>query len=309
MDEFSLINCLKQPASVRDDVILGIGDDAACLEIPAGFQLLVSTDTLVAGVHFIDDLAPSDIAYRAVMTNVSDIAAMGGVPSWITLALTLPESNNAWVTCFSEGLHQALKLFNIALVGGDTTRGPLAITITIHGLIPKNTAVKRKGALPGDEIWVSGYVGTAAAALACLQVKTLPALPAIFREKLWRPFPRIDLAELLRTHASSAIDISDGLTADLQHICDASQVGACLNLTAIPLHPLVLSYFPDKALEFALQGGDDYELCFTAAPTAEIYFLNAKCVKIGVVEEALGLRSWDKDHGQMPLVSSGYKHF
>src|SRR3990167_4555066 len=162
MNEFSLIDIFfKKNALLRPEVIIGIGDDAACLEIPPNHQLLVSTDTLVAEVHFLSTWDPYDIAYRAVMVNVSDIAAMGGEPCWMTLALTIPDIDEEWISRFSEGFHAALKEYNIALVGGDTTRGPLSITITIHGTVPRSQAISRAGAKIGDEIWISGNLGEA----------------------------------------------------------------------------------------------------------------------------------------------------
>lgn len=317
MNEFSLIDVFfKNPASTRTDVVLGIGDDAACLNVPPAHQLLVSTDTLVADVHFLSSWDAYDIACKAVMVNVSDIAAMAAKPCWISLALTIPELNPAWLQRFSQGLHASLKQFDIALIGGDTTRGPLSLTLTIHGLVPTGKAVKRSGAQPGDQIYVSGELGAAALAVAFLQRNDLPESDK--RElmlKLQHPRPRVDLADILQNCASAAIDISDGLSADLNHICVASGIGACLSLSTIPVHSLVQEYQGANAVNFALTGGDDYELCFTVSPQKEEQLLTLlakaglRCYQIGVIEEKNGLRARTEDGDVLSLTPSGYSHF
>lgn len=317
MNEFSLINTyFKTITHQRDDVILGIDDDAACLSIPPGQQLLVSCDTLLVDVHFLSTWDPYDIAYRAVMVNVSDIAAMGGTPSWLILALTLPDTNDAWLAGFSRGLRDALNRFNIALVGGDTTRGPLSMTLTIHGLVPEGQAVCRHGAQPGDKIYVSGELGAAALAVADLTSKRMNHIDrAEAMKKLLSPQPRLDLAEVLRLFATAAIDISDGLSADLNHICVQSKVGACLMLDSLPVHPLLKHYEPEQALDFVLGGGDDYELCFTVPPEDEAHLLEAlvdaglTCYLIGVIEEQPGLRLRSKDGQVSAYEAKGYRHF
>lgn len=317
MNEFSLIDVyFKKSALKRDEVLYGIGDDAACLTLPEGMELLISTDTLVAEVHFLSSWDAYDIAYKAVMVNVSDIAAMAAKPCWISLALTLPELNQSWLTRFSQGLHEALRQFNIALIGGDTTRGPLSMTLTIHGLAPAGKAVRRKGAKPGDKIYVSGELGAAALAVHFLQKNDLDESDKKeLMQKLQRPCPRVDLADLLQKSASAAIDISDGLTADLNHICEASGVGACLYFSAIPVHPLVKKYQQEKAVDFALIGGDDYELCFTVPAAKEGTFLvelekaGLNCYSIGVIEERQGLRLEMRDGKVKNFVPKGYSHF
>lgn len=317
MNEFSLIDVFfKNPASTRADVVLGIGDDAACLNVPPAHQLLVSTDTLVADVHFLRSWDAYDIAYKAVMVNVSDIAAMAARPCWISLALTIPELNPAWLQRFSQGLHASLKQFDIALIGGDTTRGPLSLTLTIHGLVPTGKAVRRSGAQPGDKIYLSGELGAAALAVAFLQRSDLPeADKRALMLKLQHPQPRVDLADILQNSASAAIDISDGLSADLNHICVASGVGACLSLSAIPVHSLVHEYQGENAVNFALTGGDDYELCFTVAPQKEEQLLalfakaGLRCYQIGIIEEKHGLRARTEEGDLLSLTPSGYSHF
>lgn len=317
MNEFSLIErYFKTPALSREDVVFGIGDDAACLNVPPGHQLLVSTDTLVAEVHFLASWDAYDIAYKAVMVNVSDIAAMAAKPCWLSLALTLPELNKDWLERFSQGLHEALKEFDLALIGGDTTRGPLSMTLTIHGLAPSGKAVRRCGAKPGDKIYVSGELGAAALAVAFLQKKGLDKFDQqILMQKLLHPRPRIDLADILQEHASAAIDVSDGLGADLNHICVASKVGACLDVHALPIHPLVEKYQGENAVDFALSGGDDYELCFTVSAVKEQKLLASlakvglSCYPIGFIEEKAGLRM-KKDSGEIrTLAPRGYSHF
>jgi thiamine-monophosphate kinase len=318
MNEFKLIDAFfKKAALTRKDVIFGIGDDAACLEVPVGHHLLVSTDTLVAEVHFLSTWDPYAIAWKAVMVNVSDMAAMAAEPCWMSLALTLPTLDLQWLERFTKGLHAALRQYNIALIGGDTTRGPLSMTLTIHGLVPAGKAVRRSGAKPGDEIWVSGELGAAAQAVKFLdQAQQIDSNDfAQLLQKLQYPNPRIDLIPLLQQFASSAIDISDGLSGDLYHICEESDVGACLDLMSIPVHPLVKNYQKEKAVNLALHGGDDYELCFTIPTSQHDSFLQAlkeyklNCYQVGVIENEKGLRGSYK-RGQVQTISSrGYSHF
>lgn len=317
MDEFSLIDTyFTSIQRYRDDVVFGIGDDAACLEVSPGMQLLVSTDTLVENVHFLNSWGAYDIASRAVRVTISDIAAMGGTPCWLSLALTLPELDANWLESFSRGLKDVLDSFNISLIGGDTTRGPLSLTLTVHGLVPKHKAVRRKGAVPGDSIYVSGELGGAAFALVNEHRSDLNSTDKQqLMKKLLHPEPRVDLIQVLQTYASAAIDISDGLSVDLHHICKASGVGACLDLDSIPLHPLIPKDQTHSGLDFALQGGDDYELCFTVSPANEPAFLlslsnsNLRCVRIGVVEETLRLRGHMVSGETILIEPRGYNHF
>ena len=317
MNEFSLIDrYFKSITHPRRDVVFGIGDDAACLEIPDGMQLLVSTDSLVADVHFLSSWDPYDIAYKAVMVNVSDIAAMGGEPSWMSLALTLPAPDETWLQRFSQGLQDSLSQYNVALIGGDTTRGPLSMTLTIHGLIPEGCSVRRGGASPGDKIYISGAIGAAALAVANLKSNHIARTDnVVLMEKLLHPMPRVDLHHVLQTYATAAIDISDGLSADLYHICEASNVGATILTEAIPVHPLVKKYQGENALDFALGGGDDYELCFTVAPEDDVQLLmmlakeKRACYCIGVIEKEPGLRAKDRKGKHIELKPKGYSHF
>ncbi|KTD06119.1 Thiamine-monophosphate kinase [Legionella gratiana] len=316
MNEFSLIAQFFKPLDLKsDEVLLGIGDDAACLHLSDGVDLLISTDTLVSDVHFLPEWNAYDIACRSVMVNVSDMAAMAAKPCWITLALTLPELNSKWLTAFAHGLKDSLNQLNMTLIGGDTTRGPLSITITILGTAPEGQAISRSGAKPGDIILVSGELGAAALAIKLLDTKIPKHEKEELMHKLLHPKPRIDLIDFLRLHATAAIDISDGLSADLNHICVASGVGACLNEDAIPTHSLLKKYLHGKAVDLALTGGDDYELCFTVPEDqfpslmSELKKTNLLCYPIGVIEDAPGIRIKSVDNQCHALKPMGYTHF
>lgn len=316
MNEFSLIEQLFKPLDIsREDVLLGIGDDAACLHLPAGTNLLISTDTLVEDVHFLLQWGAYDIACRSVMVNVSDLAAMGAHPCWATLALTVPEMDVGWLKEFTRGLKDSLSSFNMSLVGGDTTRGPLSITLSVLGHAPVKQEIRRSGAKVGDIILVSGELGAAALAVSLLDKEHLPPKDKnVLMSKLIHPKPRVDLIPFLRAYATSALDISDGLSADLNHLCTASQVGACLNQESIPIHSLLYQYAPDTAVDFALSGGDDYELCFTVPPerlerlTNELKKAQLTCYPIGVIEKELGLRI-NIGTDCKTLIPKGYSHF
>lgn len=266
--EFELIaRYFKRVTSSRRDVEKGIGDDCALLKVPDKQTLAISTDTLVAGVHFLRDIHPADLGYKALAVNLSDLAAMGADPAWLTLALTLPEVNESWLQAFSDSLFELLDYYDMQLIGGDTTRGPLSMTLGIHGLVPTGRALKRSGARPGDWIYVTGSLGDSAAGLALLQHHIRIQDPAVHEtliKRHLRPMPRILQGQALRNLASSAIDLSDGLISDLGHILTASHCGARVQLEALPLSPALRDHFdPDQTLRWALSGGEDYELCFT----------------------------------------------
>lgn len=266
--EFELITrYFDRVTSSRRDVEKGIGDDCALLNLPENQTLAISTDTLVAGIHFLRDIHPADLGYKALAVNLSDLAAMGADPAWLTLALTLPEVNEAWLKEFSDSLFELLDYYNMQLIGGDTTRGPLSLTLGIHGLVPAGRALRRSGARPGDWIYVTGTLGDSAAGLALLQHRIKiddPAAHEALIKRHLRPMPRILQGQALRDLASAAIDISDGLISDLGHILKASGCGARLNLDALPLSGVMKSHFDaEQALSWALSGGEDYELCFT----------------------------------------------
>lgn len=250
-------------------VNLGIGDDCALLSVPPGQQLAVSMDTLVGGVHFPSNADPELIAERAVRVAVSDLAAMGADPMWMTLGLTMPTSESHWLAGFSRGLFRAAETFNLSLVGGDTTRGSLAITLQMHGTVDPGKAMLRSEARVGDIIFVTGQVGDGAAALAVIK-KELDVGKSAFgylMNSYYSPKVRVREGKILAAVSNCAIDVSDGLLADLKHICQASGVGAVIEAERLPLsEPVRKLTDPDVALAWALSGGDDYQLCFTVAP-------------------------------------------
>lgn len=316
LDEFSLIEkFFTQHQPIRKDVLFGVGDDAALLQPPTDQILAITTDTLVAGVHFSHDADPYDIGYKSLAVNLSDLAAMGAMPTWILLALTLPEVNEPWLKKFSAGFFALIKQYNLQLVGGDTTRGPLSITVQALGFVPHGKALRRDGAKVGDRVYVTGTLGDAGLAL---QEKNYPELTtderACLQQRLNRPVPRVEVGIALRDIASSAIDISDGLAADLGHILSASNVGAEICLDKIPLSPNLSKHLSlQDAWQLALSAGDDYELCFTVAPENENKLTQAlkklscsyHCIGIITAKKGLHLNS------QTPfsLQNTGFQHF
>ncbi len=318
--EFELIaRYFNRVTSSRRDVIKGIGDDCALLAVPEKQVLAISTDTLVEGVHFLRDIHPSDLGYKALAVNLSDLAAMGADPAWLTLALTLPEANEAWLQAFSDSLFELLDYYDMQLIGGDTTRGPLSMTLGIHGLVPAGRALKRSGAKPGDWIFVTGTLGDSAAGLALLQHHSRiddPAIHEALIKRHLRPVPRILQGQALRDLATSAIDISDGLLSDLGHVLKASRVGARINTEAIPLSVALLEGFePSQALRWALNGGEDYELCFTV-PEVNRGALAVALDHLGVAYHCIGQIAPEADglvlleHGKPARFDlKGYDHF
>lgn len=318
--EFQLIQQFfqrEQAEQPAEGVLLGIGDDCALLQIPNGKQLAVSVDTLVADVHFPAAADPELIAERALRTNLSDLAAMGADPLWFTLALTLPEANEDWLRSFSRGLFKCAREYRIALVGGDTTSGPLSITIQVMGAIQPQQTLRRDGANVGDFILVTNFVGDGAAALAAIQnTHTFTDEHTEYLlQRFYRPTPRLSESVLIREIASSALDISDGLVADLQHICDASDLGAVIDIENLPLSPAVKSLNNDsQAYQWALSGGDDYELCFTVPPEkmADIAMLIAqgKLQATVIGEVTAGSKVICEYEGEpFELAKTGYQHF
>ncbi len=318
MNEFELIRkyFACQPLA-RPDVVLGIGDDAAVLEIPAGQQLVVSTDMLVAGVHFPENTAPEAIGHKALAVNLSDLAAMGATPAWFTLNLSLPQADPVWLEGFSRGLFALAATYNAQLVGGDTAHGPLTIGVQICGLVPSGQALTRAGARPGDRVYVTGTLGDAALGLLCAQGRLeLPeAQRARVLERLNRPLPRVAAGERLRGLASACIDISDGVSADLDHILEASGVGARIELRRLPVSPAYAGAFATLGWAPALAHGDDYELCFTIPAAREPAFrrvsvnLGVTCSYIGDVETERGLRIVDESGADYRPPTAGYDHF
>ncbi len=265
MSEFALIREYFLWQAVPDNVRVSVGDDAAVLVLPTDKELLVSVDTFNAGVHFPLDTPPHAIGYKALAVNLSDLAAMGAEPAWFTLALSLPAADQAWVAEFTRGMRELAEQHGIFLIGGDTTRGALSITIQVMGWVQPGRALLRRGAQHGDLICVSGTLGDAAAGLAIVQQRlTLPTEDAAFCvQRLNYPTPRVVLGQCLRGFATACMDISDGLLADLGHILTASGVGARLQHQALPFSPALQRLTLAQRLDFALRGGDDYELLFT----------------------------------------------
>ncbi|VAW88883.1 Thiamine-monophosphate kinase [hydrothermal vent metagenome] len=333
-NEFELIRRYFAERTIkRADVITGIGDDAAVLTIPANEKLIVAVDTLVSGVHFSVDAIPYDIGYKALAVNLSDLAAMAAIPRWMTLSLTLPECSEPWLKDFSEGLLALAEEFSIELIGGDTTRGPLTVTVQLMGVQSQDKpSLLRSGARPGDLIYVTGFLGDAGLGLLVSQGKL--AADKIFEaalERLHRPRARVEFGQTLSGLATSGIDISDGFLADLGHILEANHVGARLYFDAIPLssayqylkkegliHQLETRVVePDYApcLQFALSAGDDYELCFTIPPNKKeqltLMASSTSCMitQVGLIEEGEAITGVDALGHEIPLMKSGYQHF
>ena len=316
--EFSLIDRIRQrTAQSRDDVRLGIGDDAALLAVPSGQELAVAIDTLVEGVHFPHGTAPADIGWKALAVNLSDLAAMGATPAWALLALTLPNADEAFIDGLADGFAQLAQTYRLALVGGDTTRGALTVSVAVHGFVPPGKALTRAGAQVGDAVLVTGTLGDAAAGLRLLQQSHhSDAQSNYLIARLHRPTPRIAAGLALRERASACIDVSDGLLADLGHICAASHVGVEIEAALLPRSSALLDRFDDaRPRDFALSGGDDYELCFTVPPQrvasvqADLAKLGCGATRIGRIVEGEGVRVRDADGQWLEPAQQGWDHF
>jgi thiamine-monophosphate kinase len=312
--EFELIRQHFTRAGRHTD--LGVGDDAALFAPAAGMQLAVSTDMLVEGTHFLPDTDARDLGWKTLAVNVSDIAAMGATPRWGLLALALPAADEAWIAAFARGLFDCAAAFGVDLVGGDTTRGPRTLAVTIFGEVPRGCAITRSGAAVGDEVWVTGRPGRAALGLAHLQrrlhLTDAGAVECI--AALQRPQPRVAAGLALRGVASAMLDVSDGIAGDLGHILECSAVGADIDVLALPLDTLTaLGAKPDAARAAYLSGGDDYELLFTAPPgqRAAIERIGAELdlpmTRIGRITAGGGLRIVEAD-GSLG-TAGGYDHF
>lgn len=316
LSEFELINkYFKDAFNDSPDVKCGIGDDAAIVALPAGMELAISVDTLVAGIHFTVDAGPEDIGYKSLAVNLSDMAAMGAVPQWITLSLTMPENDEYWLKSFMSGFSVLAKQYSLSLVGGDLTHGPLSITVQIHGFVPEGQALYRHGAESGDLIYVSGTLGDAGLALQLLEnrLNVSENHRDYLLQRLYRPVPRVELGMALRGIASSVIDISDGLLADLNHILVPSHKGAKVFLDKLPKSEAVCQLADDTATELALAAGDDYELCFTV-PTENQSLLESKLSSdtltcIGQITKQSGIRWLRSDGSEFKPSGRAYRHF
>ncbi|CAA6827247.1 MAG: Thiamine-monophosphate kinase (EC [uncultured Thiotrichaceae bacterium] len=312
--EFTLINDYFHWDTRHPSVLMGVGDDAAILQPPEKKHLIVSSDTFIEGVHFPKGTAAHAIGHKALAVNLSDLAAMGADPAWFTLALTLPEVDDTWLHDFSSGLKELANQFSIDLVGGDTTRGSLSITITAIGFADEKQVLQRSTAVAGDSIYVTGELGAAAAGLAHLQerVQLDERTAEQCQQQLDYPIPRNAESVIIRKFASSCIDISDGFLADLQHILDASELGAVIQLQDLPIMKSLKSYDSTEIQNFALRGGDDYELLFTIPETnvdafeQAIQQSNMMCYCVGHIDAAIhGIQS----DNQQVLSATGYNHF
>lgn len=313
--EFDIIGLISTRAVLgRADVALGIGDDAALLNPPPGMELAVAIDTLVAGVHFPAATPPADIGWKALAVNLSDLAAMGAEPAWAVLALTMPDGDRAFVAGFAEGFADLARQTGVALVGGDTTQGPLAVSVCVHGFVPPGQALRRDAAQAGDLVCVTGTLGDAAAALSCLDATDASA--RALRARLDRPSPRVAAGLALRGLAHACIDVSDGLLADLGHICRASGVGAVIEVEGLPLSPALRERCDFvTAREFALGGGDDYELCFTVAPqhvdavATALAATDVGVTRIGRIVAGTAVEARDAAGQPVTVRHLGWEHF
>lgn len=316
MPEFDLIEHYFTRAT--PDAVLGVGDDAALVRVGDGMELAISTDMLVSGTHFFSDADPFMLGHKTLAVNISDMAAMGAQPRWATLSLSLPEEDAVWLERFSAGFFALADASKVSLIGGDTTRGPLNLCVTIMGEVPHGKALRRDGAKPGDEVWVSGKLGDAALALAHLQgdVELDAASFADISTALHQPSPRVALGLALRGLANSAIDISDGLLGDLGHILERSGVAAEIDFAALPVSSRLRPYLAQPlGKRCVLAGGDDYELCFTVPATRhhEVEKISAQlglplsCV--GRISAGKGCTVRAADGSVMTIMEAGYDHF
>lgn len=319
--EYNLINrYFNRNRKIRQDVICGIGNECAILSVNKTRWIATSTDTLIEGVHFLPNINPADLGYKSLAINLSDLAAIGAKPAWLLLSLTMPKINETWMTSFSDSLFQELEYYGMQLVGGDITRGSLlSLTLTIHGTVPIGKIITRSGANIDDWIYVTGTLGDSAAGLAILQNR-LDVIDISDKEYLLnrhlRPTPRLAIGYILRNLASASIDISDGIVADLFHILISSHCGALINVDNIPYSTALLrhnNYY--TALNLALNGGEDYELCFTV-PDVNCQAIDTALTKTGIKFTCIGqIIPWKygiKFTSNNQLIDfhwSGYDHF
>lgn len=318
LSEFDLIErYFRGCGARRADVRVGVGDDAAILECPAGAELVAAVDSLVDGVHFPHGSSPASIGHRALAVNLSDLAAMGARPAWALLALTLPRAEESWLSEFAAGMAALARDHEVALVGGDTTSGPLCVTVTVLGHVQRSSALLRSGGQPGDAVFVSGTPGDAAAGLAIEQGKLAAddEMAAYLRDRFLYPAPRLALGECLPRYANACIDVSDGLLGDASKLARASGCGVEISYRDLPVsQALVRAVGEERARELALTGGDDYELCFSVRPVhvarllAELPPERWGYTRIGTLREMPGADVL-RDGTVMSLSHSGYDHF
>jgi thiamine-monophosphate kinase len=312
MKEFQLIRQIQRDTSVSDRwVKLGIGDDAAVLELPPGEHLVAATDTLNAGTHFPAETSPADIGYKSLAVNLSDMAAMGAIPRWVLLSLSLPDADPGWIRSFIAGFKSLAKTHAVSLVGGDTTSGPLSVSMTALGTVKPGLQLLRSGAAPGDLLVVSGTIGGAARVLDLLKA----GQAVTQRHLLERPQPRVKLGRSLPGYASACIDISDGLLADLGHVTEASRCGARLDIEKLPQAEVLAELDDEVKWNYQLSGGDDYELLFTLPRRHEALLadwsqlLDINLSIIGEIEKQPGIRCLTAAGMEYHPQGSGFEHF
>lgn len=318
MNEFDLISRYFTPKTYKPGVLLGVGDDAAVLDVPAGHRLVTAVDSIVEGIHFPIGTSAADIAYRALAVNLSDMAAMGAIPRWFTLSLCMPRTDVSWLAEFAPSLTTLAQEYEVELVGGDTVRGPLNISIQILGVVESDKWLTRTGAQVDDVIYVSGVPGEAAAGLQLLLDSSLQAdveSRNYLLQRFYRPKPRVQLGRTIRPIASAAMDISDGLFTDLSKLCAASHCGARLDLECLPRSTAMLTTLGEAAAwRHALHGGDDYELLFTVAPhkiaslQSQLSQLPLTCAAIGKMVAGTGVQCFDQGK-PVRVVGHGFDHF
>lgn len=315
--ETRLIELIRRRTALeRDDVLLGIGDDAAVLRPPPGRDLVLATDTLVEGVHYLPGTPAGDVGWKALAVNLSDLAAMAAEPAWALLSLTLPQADESWTRDFAEGFAALAVRHRVSLVGGDTSRGAVpVVTVHLAGLVAPGAALRRDGALAGDQVWVTGTLGDAAAGLAWAQDRLdARGHGAALRARLDRPVPRVEAGRELAGVAGAAIDLSDGLAADLARLAAASGVGARVELSALPASEALREVVSGEGRERLQLAGDDYELCFTAAPEREADVLRAmkavgcQATRVGEIVAGDGIR-FLREGGAVVPPAGGWEHF
>lgn len=307
ISEFSLIDRFFKRHPGNKYINLSIGDDCALLSIPPGYELAITTDTMVENVHFFADVGPYDLGYKLLAVNLSDLAAMGAKPLAVTLAVTLPKVDEEWLKAFADGFFALAEQYQLDLIGGDTTSGPLTLTVQAMGLVAQGQGLRRSTAQVGEIVCVTGWLGEAGLGLKIKQgyACTNPVNPL---NRFNRPEPRISSGQALLGIANACIDISDGLAGDLGHILAQSQVGACINWDALPLSQEVLHYIDETGdWLLPLTAGDDYELCFTVSPD-KLDAIRFPYSKIGVIESLPGLRI-NKSGVIQPLEAKSFEHF
>lgn len=319
MKEFAIIdNFFQSKGYQRKDVLLGIGDDCAITQVPEGQSLVVTTDTLVEGVHFLPGTSASAIAHKAIAVNLSDLASMGAEPAWFSLSLCIPEFDQQWLTAFSDTLHELSQYYSIQLIGGDTVQGPLTITITANGFVPVGQALTRGGAKPGDLVYVTGTLGDAGVGLEILQGKREVSRTCqdFLVNRLNYPSPRLLAGASIRRIANACIDLSDGISSDLHHVLNASKCGAQIQVDKLPISiALKEAVGLEEAYRYALSAGDDYELLFTVSEeqggnldmALANYSVSATC--IGQLNGKVGSMKLKLDDQPYSMPELGYEHF